>query len=85
MSRQLPSHAQTIIIGGGVVGCSVAYQLTKLGWKDVMLLKLKQLTSATNWAAAGPVGQFWASSSLTKLAKYGTELYSRLEAETGIL
>ncbi len=83
MSRQLPSHAQTIIIGGGVVGCSVAYHLTKLGWKDVLLLERKQLTSGTTWAAAGLVGQLWASSALTKLAKYGTELYSRLEAETG--
>jgi 4-methylaminobutanoate oxidase (formaldehyde-forming) len=83
LSRQLPSHAQTIIIGGGVVGCSVAYHLTKLGWKDVLLLERKQLTSGTTWAAAGLVGQLWASNVLTKLAKYGTELYSRLEAETG--
>jgi 4-methylaminobutanoate oxidase (formaldehyde-forming) len=81
--RRLPSHAQTIIIGGGVVGCSVAYHLTKLGWKDVLLIKRKQLTSGATWAAAGLEGQQWASGALTRLAKYGTELYSRLEAETG--
>lgn len=83
MSRHLPSQAQTVIIGGGVVGCSVAYHLTKLGWTDVVLLERKALTSGTTWAAAGLVGQLWASSALTKLAKYGTELYSRLEDETG--
>jgi 4-methylaminobutanoate oxidase (formaldehyde-forming) len=66
-----------------VVGCSVAYHLTKLGWTDVVLLERKALTSGTTWAAAGLVGQLWASSVLTKLAKYGTELYSRLEEETG--
>jgi 4-methylaminobutanoate oxidase (formaldehyde-forming) len=83
MSKKLPIHAQVVVIGGGVVGCSVAYHLTKLGWKDVVLLERKTLTSGTTWAAAGLVGQLWASSALTKLAKYGTELYARLEAETG--
>jgi len=83
MSKQLPPHAQVIIIGGGIVGCSVAYHLTKLGWQDVVLIERKVLTSGTTWAAAGLVGQLWGSSVLTKLAKYGTELYSRLEAETG--
>jgi 4-methylaminobutanoate oxidase (formaldehyde-forming) len=83
LSKELPSQAQTVIIGGGVVGCSVAYHLTKLGWADVVLLERKVLTSGTTWAAAGLVGQLWASSALTKLAKYGTELYQRLEAETG--
>jgi 4-methylaminobutanoate oxidase (formaldehyde-forming) len=84
MSRQLPSHAQVVIIGGGVIGCSVAYHLTKLGWRDVVLLERKVLTSGTTWAAAGLVGQLWASSALTKLAKYGTELYSRLEAQARV-
>jgi 4-methylaminobutanoate oxidase (formaldehyde-forming) len=82
-SKRLPTHAQVVIIGGGVVGCSVAYHLTNLGWNDVVLLERKVLTSGTTWAAAGLVGQLWASSALTKLAKYGTELYSRLEQETG--
>ncbi len=83
MSKKLPRQAQIVVIGGGIVGCSVAYHLTKLGWKDVVLLERKVLTSGTTWAAAGLVGQLWASSALTKLAKYGTELYSRLEKETG--
>jgi 4-methylaminobutanoate oxidase (formaldehyde-forming) len=83
MAKQLPEHAQVVIIGGGIVGCSVAYHLTKLNWKDVVLLERKALTSGTTWAAAGLVGQLWATSSLTKLATYGTELYARLEEETG--
>ena len=83
MAKQLPEHAQVVIIGGGIVGCSVAYHLTKLNWKDVVLLERKALTSGTTWAAAGLVGQLWATSSLTKLAQYGTELYARLEEETG--
>jgi 4-methylaminobutanoate oxidase (formaldehyde-forming) len=83
MTKQLPEHAQVVIIGGGIVGCSVAYHLTKLNWKDVVLLERKALTSGTTWAAAGLVGQLWATSSLTKLAQYGTELYARLEQETG--
>ncbi len=83
MAKKLPEHAQVVIIGGGIVGCSVAYHLTKLNWKDVVLLERKALTSGTTWAAAGLVGQLWATSSLTKLAQYGTELYARLEEETG--
>ncbi|MHC4458035.1 MAG: GcvT family protein [Planctomycetota bacterium] len=83
MAKQLPEHAQVVIIGGGIVGCSVAYHLTKLNWQDVVLLERKALTSGTTWAAAGLVGQLWATSSLTKLAQYGTELYTRLEQETG--
>ena len=83
MAKQLPKHAQVVIVGGGIVGCSVAYHLTKLNWKDVVLLERKALTSGTTWAAAGLVGQLWATSSLTKLATYGTELYTRLEQETG--
>lgn len=83
MSKALPTHAQVVVIGGGIVGCSTAYHLTKLGWKDVVLLERKVLTSGTTWAAAGLVGQLWASSALTKLAKYGTELYASLEKETG--
>jgi 4-methylaminobutanoate oxidase (formaldehyde-forming) len=82
MAKKLPTHSQVVVIGGGIVGCSVAYHLTRLGWKDVVLLERKVLTSGTTWAAAGLVGQLWASSALTKLAKYGTELYSRLEEET---
>ena len=80
----LPSHARVVIIGGGVIGCSVAYHLAKLGWKDVVLLERKQLTSGTTWHAAGLIAQLRASSNMTKLAKYTQELYGALEAETSV-
>ena len=83
MSTDLPSHAQAVIIGGGVVGCSIAYHLTRLGWRDVLLLERKRLTSGTTWHAAGLIGQLRATENLTRLAKYSAELYGRLEAETG--
>ncbi|MEP2640840.1 FAD-dependent oxidoreductase [Roseobacter sp.] len=79
-----PSHARVVIIGGGVIGCSVAYHLTKLGWKDVVLLERKQLTSGTTWHAAGLIAQLRASANMTKLAKYSQELYGNLETETGV-
>ncbi len=80
----LPKHARVVIIGGGVVGCSVAYHLAKLGWTDVVLLERKQLTSGTTWHAAGLIAQLRASANMTKLAKYSQELYGNLEAETGV-
>ncbi len=80
----LPTRARVVIIGGGVVGCSVAYHLTKLGWSDVVLLERKQLTSGTTWHAAGLIGQLRATANMTRLARYSTELYLGLEAETGI-
>ncbi|QYX56246.1 FAD-dependent oxidoreductase [Roseovarius sp. SCSIO 43702] len=80
----LPTHARVVIIGGGVVGCSVAYHLAKLGWSDVVLLERKQLTSGTTWHAAGLIGQLRASSNMTKLARYTAELYRGLEEETGV-
>jgi 4-methylaminobutanoate oxidase (formaldehyde-forming) len=80
----LPNHARVVIIGGGVIGCSVAYHLAKLGWKDVVLLERKQLTSGTTWHAAGLIAQLRATANMTKLAKYSQELYGSLEAETGV-
>ncbi|WP_322867222.1 FAD-dependent oxidoreductase [Aquicoccus sp. G2-2] len=80
----LPSHARVVIIGGGVIGCSVAYHLTKLGWADVVLLERKQLTSGTTWHAAGLIAQLRNSANMTRLAKYTQELYGELEEETGI-
>ncbi|MEM6938868.1 MAG: FAD-dependent oxidoreductase [Pseudomonadota bacterium] len=80
----VPSHARAVIIGGGIIGCSVAYHLTKLGWKDVVLLERKQLTSGTTWHAAGLIAQLRATANMTKLAKYSQELYGSLEAETGV-
>ena len=83
MAAQLPKHARVVIVGGGVIGCSIAYHLTKLGWNDVVLLERKQLTSGTTWHAAGLVGQLRPSINMTRLAKYTGELYRGLEAETG--
>ena len=80
----LPNKARVVIIGGGVIGCSVAYHLTKLGWNDVVLLERKQLTSGTTWHAAGLIAQLRATANMTKLAKYSQELYGALEAETGV-
>jgi glycine cleavage system aminomethyltransferase T/glycine/D-amino acid oxidase-like deaminating enzyme len=84
-SSSLPTHAQVVIIGGGVIGCNVAYHLTKLGWKDVVLLERKQLTSGTTWHAAGLIvsGGF-ASETLLHMAHYTRELYKNLEQETGV-
>ena len=79
-----PSSARVVIIGGGVIGCSVAYHLTKLGWSDVVLLERKQLTSGTTWHAAGLIAQLRATQNMTRLAKYSQELYGGLEAETGV-
>ena len=84
MSVSLPSEAQVVIIGGGVVGCSVAYHLTKLGWRDVVLLERKQLTCGTTWHAAGLIAQLRATQNMTRLAKYSQELYYALEEETGV-
>jgi len=80
----LPTSARVVIIGGGVIGCSVAYHLTKLGWTDVVLLERKQLTSGTTWHAAGLIAQLRATANMTKLARYSQELYGSLEAETGV-
>ena len=80
----LPTSARVVIIGGGVVGCSVAYHLTKLGWTDVVLLERKALTSGTTWHAAGLIAQLRATANMTKLAKYSQELYGSLEEETGV-
>ncbi|WP_319545406.1 FAD-dependent oxidoreductase [Ruegeria conchae] len=80
----LPTKARVVIIGGGVIGCSVAYHLTKKGWGDVVLLERKQLTSGTTWHAAGLIAQLRATANMTKLAKYSQELYGALEEETGV-
>ena len=80
---ELPKRADVVVIGGGVIGCSIAYHLAKMGWSDVVLLERQQLTSGTTWHAAGLVGQLRNSINMTKLAKYTSELYRGLEAETG--
>ncbi|HKW93011.1 MAG TPA: FAD-dependent oxidoreductase [Methylomirabilota bacterium] len=79
-----PAAARVVIIGGGIVGTSVAYHLTRLGWRDVLLLEQGSLSCGTTWHAAGLVGQLRSSSNLTRLIGYSVELYGRLEAETGL-
>lgn len=80
----LPAQAQVVIVGGGVIGCSVAYHLTKLGWRDVVLLERAQLTAGTTWHAAGLVssGGFRTETSI-EMAKYTVDLFARLGEETG--
>ncbi len=84
MSKQLPGQAQVVIIGGGIVGCSVAYHLTKLGWSDVLVLERKEVGSGTTWAAAGLLTRLRQNQEMTNLAKYTVDLYEGLEAETGV-
>lgn len=79
----IPSQARVVIIGGGVIGCSIAYHLTQLGWRDVLLLERKQLTCGTTWHAAGLLTTLRDTITQTRLAKYTQDLYRRLEAETG--
>ena len=73
----LPARARVVIIGGGVIGTSVAYHLTELGWTDVVLLEQGQLSCGTTWHAAGLVGQLRATESGTRLVQYSTQLYER--------
>ena len=80
----LPTHAEIVIVGGGIVGCSVAYHLAKLGKTDVLLLEQGKLTSGTTWHAAGLVGQMRPNRNMTQMSKYGIELYASLELETGL-
>ena len=79
----MATSARVVIVGGGIVGTSVAYHLTKLGWRDVLLLEQGSLSGGTTWHAAGLVGQLRSSSNLTRLIRYSADLYSRLETETG--
>ena len=80
----IQDKAKVVIIGGGVIGCSVAYHLSKLGWNDIVLLERKQLTSGTTWHAAGLIGQVGASATITKLRNHSLNLYKELEKETGL-
>ncbi len=82
--NSIQENAEIIIVGGGIVGASVAYHLAKLGKKDVLLLEQGQLTCGTTWHAAGLVGQMRPNRSMTRMSQYGIQLYATLEAETGL-
>ena len=81
--EELPKEADIVVIGGGIAGCSVAYHLTQMGAKDVLLLEQNQLAGGTTWHAAGMVGRLRTSNSLTRINQYSVELYAGLEAQTG--
>ena len=83
MSPTVPATARVVIIGGGAVGCSLAYHLAELGWQDIVLLERKRLTSGTTWHAAGLIGQLRVSQNMTKLAQYSAAFFSRLQDEMG--
>src|SRR4051794_464890 len=84
MSVALPGRARVVIVGGGIIGTSVAYHLAHMGWKDVVLLERDRLTSGTTWHAAGLIVTFGSTSETsTEMRKYTRDLYARLEAETG--
>src|ERR1700712_5328928 len=80
----LPTHAQIVVIGGGIIGCSTAYHLARHHKADLVLLGQGKLTSGSTWHAAGLVGQLRSSASITQVLKYSVELYKHLKEETGL-
>src|SRR5271154_1895038 len=82
-SRRMKSHAQAVVIGGGVVGASVLYHLTKAGWKDVLLIERSELTSGSTWHAAGGMHTINGDPNVAKLQKYTIDLYQEIEALSG--
>jgi len=84
MTISLPGHAQIIVIGGGIIGCSTAYHLARDHKTDVILLEQNRLTSGSTWHAAGLVGQLRSSASITQVLKYSVDLYKNLARETGL-
>ncbi|ATX67326.1 GcvT family protein [Roseinatronobacter bogoriensis] len=82
-AKPLPSHAQAVVIGGGVIGCSILYHLAKLGWADVVLLERSELTSGSTWHAAANIHGLHDSTNISRLQHYTMQLYKELEAETG--
>jgi 4-methylaminobutanoate oxidase (formaldehyde-forming) len=80
----MQDSAQVVIIGGGIIGCSTAYHLTKMGWQDVVIIEKGELTSGSTWHAAGLVGQLRSERNITRMLQYSVSLYGQLEAETGL-
>jgi 4-methylaminobutanoate oxidase (formaldehyde-forming) len=80
----LPAHAEVVVIGGGILGCSTAYHLARDHKADVIVLEQNQLTAGSTWHAAGLVGQLRSSASITQVLKYSVDLYRKLEEETGL-
>src|SRR5665811_294242 len=84
-NRIPPREARVVIVGGGIIGCSVAYHLAHMGWKDIVLIERDRLTSGTTWHAAGLMVTFGSTSETsTEMRKYTRDLYARLESETGL-
>ena len=80
----LPTHAEVVVIGGGIIGCSTAYHLARDHKADVVLIEQGRLTGGSTWHAAGLVGQLRSSASITQVLRYSVDLYKRLEGETGL-
>src|SRR6476619_434936 len=83
MSDHVPKQVRVVVVGGGIVGCSVAYHLAKLGWRDVVVLEQGEIAGGTTWHAAGMVGRLRTSASMTRINDASARLYASLEAETG--
>jgi len=83
MNNNLPEQASAVIIGGGVIGASIAYHLSRVGWNDVVLLERSQFACGTSWHAAGLIGTMRANENHAKLCEYSNRLLREIEAETG--
>jgi len=77
------SHTQVVVIGGGIIGCSILYHLTRMGWRDVVLLERQELTAGSTWHAAASTHRMHGNPNIAKLQSYSNKLHSELEAETG--
>ena len=81
--KSLPSHAKVVVIGGGVVGCSILFHLAKFGWKDVVLLERDELTSGSSWHAAGQIHTISSDPNISRLQSYTIDLYKEIEETSG--
>ena len=81
--KTLPSHAKVVVIGGGVVGCSILFHLAKFGWKDAVLLERDELTSGSSWHAAGQIHTISSDPNISRLQGYTIDLYKEIEETSG--